>query len=188
MVPGDIFPSLMTRFSDFFALPLTNIYNEISSTFIWPRCWKKEFVTVIPKKTNPESLSDLRNISCTMLASKMYESYVLDWLKAEVTLRSNQYGGVRGVGTDHVLVELWQGILEDLEDYRAGTVVTSVDYSKAFNRMSYQHCLAALARNGASTEVIRLVATFLTNRTMTVKIGGTMSSPLAVSGLSLIHI
>ena len=75
-----------------------------------------------------------------------------------------------------------RGILEDLEDYRAGTVVTSVDYSKAFNRMSYQHCLAALARNGASTEVIRLVATFLTNRTMTVKIGGTMSSPLAVSG------
>ena len=77
---------------------------------------------------------------------------------------------------------MWQGILEDLEDYHAATVVTSVDYSKAFNRMSYQNCLKALAKNGASTKVLRLVATFLTNMTMTVKIGQTMSSPLPVSG------
>ena len=71
-----------------------------------------------------------------MLSSKVYESYVLDWMKQEVKLRSNQYGGVKGMGTDHVLVEMWQRILEDLDDYRAATVVTSIDYSKAFNRMS----------------------------------------------------
>ena len=40
-----------------------------------------------------------------MLASKMYESDVLDWLKTEVNLRPNQYGGVRSVSTDHLLVE-----------------------------------------------------------------------------------
>ena len=127
-------------------------------------------ITLMPKKTIPEGLGDLRNISCTMLASKMYESYVLDWLKAELSLRTNQYGGVRGVGTDHIQVEMWQNILSDLEDYRAGTVVTSVDYCKAFNQMSYQHCLGSLAGNGASTEVLRLVVTFLYNRTVTVKI------------------
>ena len=182
MVPGDIYPDLMTKFSDFFALPLTNIYNEITETAVWPTQWKKEFVTVIPKKKEPEKLSDLRNISCTLLASKIYESYVLDWLKDEVSMRSNQYGGIRGVGTDHLLVEMWQRILTDLEDYRAATVVTSVDYSKAFNRMSYQHCLAALAKNGATSKTLRLVATFLTNRKMTVKVGSTMSCPLDVTG------
>ena len=65
MVPGDIFPDLMTKFSDFFALPLTDIYNEITRSSVWPLQWKREFVTVIPKKNNPESLGDLRNISCT---------------------------------------------------------------------------------------------------------------------------
>ena len=69
MVPGDIFPSLVTDFADFLAIPLTSIYNEILSSYIWPASWKREFVTVIPKKANPESLGDLRNISCTMLAS-----------------------------------------------------------------------------------------------------------------------
>ena len=73
-------------------------------------------------------------------------------------------------------------MLEDLEDYRAATIVTSIDYSKAFNRMSYQHCLASLTKNGASTEVLRLVATFLTNRTMMVKVGSIMSDSLPVSG------
>ena len=156
MVPGDVFPKLVTILSDFFAIPLTDIYNKISSSFIWPRCWKKEFVTVIPKKSIPEGLGDLRNISCTLLASKMYESYVLDWLKSEVKMRSNQYGGVKGLGTDHVLVQFWQRILADLDDYRAGTLVTSIDYSKAFNRMSFQHCLSALAKKGASTDLLKI--------------------------------
>ena len=36
MVPGDVFTSLMTAYSGFFAVPLTEIYNEISRTYIWP--------------------------------------------------------------------------------------------------------------------------------------------------------
>ena len=182
MVPGDVFPQLVTTFADFFAIPLTAIYNDISESGVWPTCWKREYVTVIPKTKKPSSVNDLRNISCTLLASKMYESYVLDWLKEEVKLRSNQYGGVRGVGTQHLLVRLMQEILENAEDYRAATVVTSIDYSKAFNRMSFQYCLEALAKNGASSGVLKLVAAFLTDRTMRVKVGEIMSRPREVHG------
>ena len=131
LVPGDIFPKLVTQFADFLAIPLTAIYNDILQTYIWPTCWKREFVTIIPKKTNPETLADLRNISCTMLASKVFESFVLDLLKLQVKTRTNQYGGVRGLSTDSLLVQYWQTILQNSEDYRAGTVVTSIDYSKA---------------------------------------------------------
>ena len=182
MVLGDIFPQLMTSYSDFFAIPLTDIYNTITATQTWPAVWKQEFVTVIPKKTNPQELSDLRNISCTMLASKIYESYVLDWVKEEVPLRQNQFGGVKGLGTEHVLFKLWQGILDNCEDYRAGTVVTSIDYSKAFNRMCFHRCLESLARNGASTPVLAIIASFLTGRTMSVKVKGTASTPRPVNG------
>ena len=181
-VPGDIFPDLVTELADILAIPLTSIYNEITRTRTWPKCLKKEYVTVIMKNSSPQSLNDLGNISCTMLASKMYESYVLDWLKTEVKLKDNQYGGRKGIGTDHVLVQLWQEILENLDDYRAGTVVTSIDYSKAFNRMSYQECLAALAAKGASSEVLQLVATFLRDRYMVVKTGDALSDPREVFG------
>ena len=100
----------------------------------------------------------------------MYKLYVLDWLKAEVALRSNQYGGKKGLSTDHLLVAMWQRILENR------------DYSKAFNRMGYQECLTALARNGASTPILELVGTFLTDKTMVVKVGSTLSDPRPVSG------
>ena len=103
-------------------------------------CWKKEFVTFIPKGTNLESLSDLQNIPCTLLASEVYKSYVLDWLKEEVKLRSNQYGGVRGLGTEQVLVQMWQ---ENSEDYRASTVITSTRDGQKWHKnkvaVSYTH-------------------------------------------------
>ena len=140
MVRGDVFPDLVTKYADLFAIPLCSIYNKITTSKTWPRAWKVEHVTVIPKTTCPSSFSDLRNISCTLLASKMYESFVLEWLTGQVSLKGNQYGGVRGCGTAHMLVQAFQDICEGLEDYRAGVLLTAIDYSKAFNRMSY-HCL-----------------------------------------------
>ena len=182
MVKGDLFPQLMTIFSDFLAIPLTDIYNEISVSYTWSSVWKQEFVTIIPKKASLAGLNDLRNISCTMLASKVYESYVLSWTLAEIKLKNNQFGDVKGCSTQHMLVELVQDVLEDLEDYRAGSVLVSIDYAKAFNRMSFQHCLAAFKKKGASAPIIRLIATFLTGRTMTVRVGSTWSEPRQVHG------
>ena len=50
--------------------------------------------------------------------------------------------------------------------FEAATIV--VDYSKTFNRTSFQHCWSVLAKGGASTYVHRIVAYFLTGRTMSV--------------------
>ena len=158
------------------------MYKRQTFSKVWPVCWKLEFVTVIPKTTNPADLSGLRNISCTVLASKIYESYVLNWAQEEVKVRSNQYGGVRGCSTAHMLLDVFQDVGEDLEDCRAATVITAIDFAKAFNRLSYQHCLRAFAEHGASAGIIRLIATFLTNRVMTVRVGSTWSDEKPVTG------
>ena len=68
MVRGDIFPDLVTKHADLLAVPLTAIYNDISATLTWPKIWKEESVTIIPKVNNPSEVGQLRNISCTMLA------------------------------------------------------------------------------------------------------------------------
>ena len=64
MVKGDVFPRLMTLYADQFAIPLSDIYNKITVTSIWPRIWKHELVIVIPKASHPNDFKDLRNISC----------------------------------------------------------------------------------------------------------------------------
>ena len=63
MVSGDVFPSLVTKFSDFFVMPLTDIYNQIAHSGVWPSLWKTEYVTVIPKVSCPAGFGDLHNIS-----------------------------------------------------------------------------------------------------------------------------
>ena len=59
MVLGDVFPEVITKYCDFFAIPLTDIYNEIVASGRWPTSWKTEYVTVIPKNGHPESFGDL---------------------------------------------------------------------------------------------------------------------------------
>ena len=181
MVSGDVFPDLLTTFSDFFAVPLTSIFNEIATSHEWPLGWKTEYVTVIPKSGCPESFADLRNISCTKLISKIMESYVLEWAGQEVACKYNQFGGVKGCSGVHMLINVWQRILTGLEDRRAGVVLTSIDYAKAFNRLSFQHCLRSFADRGASTPILRLLATFLSGRTMTVRVASSWSCLLYTS-------
>lgn len=137
---------------------------------------------VIPKKSLPSSFADLRNISCTPLLSKVFEGYLLKRLKEETSLKTNQYGGVKGCSTTHMVVGLLQEICENAEDYRTSTVLPAIDYSKAFNSVSFQHCLEALRRKGASTPVLKILASFLTNRSMSVRVGNEWSEPLPVNG------
>ena len=182
MVEGDLFPKLFDLAACYLKAPVASIFNSIITTAIWPAGWKREYVTVIPKKTMPQSFSDLRNISCTPLLSKIFEGYMLKRIKEETSLKANQYGGVKGCSTTHMVVGLLQEICENAEDYRSATILTAIDYSKAFNRVSFQHCLEALQRKGASTPVLKIIASFLTNRTMSVRVGNEWSTPLDVNG------
>ena len=113
---------------------------------------------------------------------KNLREFVLNWLSTEVACKTNQYGGVKGCGVGHLLVDMWDEICTSLEDARAAVMITAVDYAKAFNRLSFQHCLEAFARKGACTELIRILATFLSNRTMSVRVNHTWSDPLPVYG------
>ena len=182
MVRGDIFPRIVNECAQYIAWPLSAIYNKILYTYVWPVDWKREHVTIIPKKTMPEDFGDLRNISCTLFVSKIFEQFVHGIIKEEISIKPNQYGGMKGCSTTHMIVEILQQICENAEDYRSATVLCAIDYAKAFNRLSYQHCLEAFRRKGSSTPVLRLIATFLTNRTMTVRVGQSWSDPLPVDG------
>ena len=181
-VEGDFDPKIVTRFHDILAIPLAYIYNKTLNTLEWPNLWKSETVTVIPKNTNPTNLSELRNLSCTPLFSKVLESFVLEKIKEEVTLSRNQYGGIKGCSTEHFLIESWDRILTHLETPSSASSLISVDFEKAFNRMDHYQCLYALNDLGASENTVDYVAAFLYGRKMSVQIGSAMSVPRLAPG------
>ena len=86
------------------------------------------------------------------------------------------------------MISVWQKILTDLEDCRPGTLLTAIDYAKEFNRMDFQHCLKTFARHGASSDVIKLIATFLTDRVMTVRVGNCWSDKRSVTQGSILRV
>ena len=170
LVVGDINPKLVSSFSDILAIPLSVIYNQTLNELTWPKMWKNETVTVIPKNCSPSSLSELRNLSCTPLFSKVLESFVLERLRSEIKLSDRQFGGVKGCETEHFLIETWDAILSSIEDGESAANLLSVDFEKAFNRMDHLQCLYALSDLGASDLSIDWVVSFLHGRTMSVKV------------------
>ena len=99
------------------------------------------------------------------------------WGQVSENMKSNQYGGQRQCGTEHFLALLWTGMLDNLEDSRGCNSFISLDFAKAFDRLDHSHIFHSYARLGASTQVIRLLAGFLSGRTMRVKVSGVLSSP-----------
>ena len=116
MVEGDIDPRLVGAFSDILAIPLHFIYQQVYDQLVWPSLWSTETVTLIPKVPAPDSLAQLRNLSCTPLFSKCLESFVLEGLKEKVKLGRSQFGGIKRTGVNHLLIETWNEIMQALED------------------------------------------------------------------------
>ena len=171
-VEGDPLPHLIRSFPNAFAAPVAEIYNMINESGEWPARWKTEHLTIIPKNPNPVDLSECRNISCTSAFSKILEGQVLVKLRNELAPDMTQYGGVPKCGVEHMLIDLWEEVLEGLEGGKSAAVLLGVDYKKAFNRMEHAACLTKLEELGASEGSLTLVKAFLEGRTMQITIDG----------------
>ena len=180
-VDGDPLPHLVRSYPRAFATPITAIFNEINDTGTWPKDWKTEHLTIIPKNPNPADLSECRNISCTSIFSKVMEGQVLQQLRRELQPDPSQYGGVPKCGVEHMMVDLWEKVLAILEGGQKAAVLLGVDYEKAFNRMDHSVCLKQLEKLGASEGSLALVKAFLEERQMTIKIDDHRAEPVKIS-------
>ena len=162
--------------------PLQHIFSAVMGGRKWPEIWKQEEVSVIPKTSRPESFDQLRNISCTSFFSKALEGLMLRKLHDEIYLSPSQYGGTKGCGTAHLLCELSTRIMEGLDTPGNVVAALSIDFNKAFNRMCHEACLRALKYKGASPLTLAIVAGFLSDRSMRIKINGAFSTPKNLNG------
>ena len=173
MVEGDPLPHLVRRFPEAFAGHVCDIFNEKNESVVWPSAWKTEHLTIIPKVPNPASLSECRHISCSSIFSKILEGQVLHKLRQELVPDHNQYGGKPKCGVEHLLVDLWESVLNAMEGGSSAAVLLGIDYEKAFNRMEHSVCLQQLEKLGASPGSLSHVMAFLEDRKMTIAIDGT---------------
>ena len=187
MVPGDINRVLVQECAVELSVPVTQIYNEITKSKMYPRPWVTEQQTPIPKKNPPSSLDDIRNISGTPFFSKQYESFLTDWLLPIVDpfLDPGQCGGLRKSSISHYLIKLLHYIHFNLDRPEPHAVLLAcVDMAKAFNRMSHQRVIEDLYDMKVPGWLLLILISYLTDRKMALKFRGILSALRSLPGSS----
>ena len=81
--PIDLPSKLRNEYNIYLLLPITDIINTCLQQQVYPDKWKIELVTPMPK-VPPKQLKDLRKIACTSDFSKLFESFLKDWILDDI--------------------------------------------------------------------------------------------------------
>ena len=184
-VPGDIPARILKEFLPEFAFPVTNIIKEAVSSHIWPQAYKKEYHLPLKKVPSPQSEDELRGIGLTNWASKQIERFVLNWIWPYLRshIDPDQMGGMPGCSIEHYIIKMVDFILRSMDgDPDSAVVAVPVDYSKAFNRMLHSDILCNLVALNVPNCAVKLIKSYLTQRTMCVRYKGAVSSFYKVPG------
>ena len=185
-LPLDIPDRLRKECSPLLAGPLTTIINNCLTKSVYPADWKQEWVTPAPKVTHPKEMRDLRKIACTSDYSKLFEGFLKDWIMKDISAKFDigQFGGLPGIGTEHMIVCLLDRILKLLDRHpdRSAIIMTLLDWSAAFDRQDPTLAIIKFIQLGVRPSLIPLLASYLTDRQMKVKFNGEMSEFFALIG------
>jgi hypothetical protein len=166
--------------------PLTHIINSCLKEQKWPHIYKHERVTPVPKVPQPETLKDLRKISCTSDYNKLLEGFLKEYILQDIghNIDLSQYGGKKGVGTEHMMVALVDRILKLLDSHpdKSAVILAGVDWANAFARGEPTTTLQKFISMGLRPSLVPLLADYFSDRKMTVHYNSGQSSVISLVG------
>ena len=185
-LPLDLPNKLRREFSVELAEPLTIIINESLKQQVFPTLWKFEWVTPVPKVTHPKVIKDLRKISSTSDFSKVFESFLKDWIMEDISSKIDigQFGGQKGIGIEHLVVCLIDRILQLLDKHpdRSAVIAACLDWAAAFDRQDPTLAIKNFINMGVRPSLIPLLVSYLKDRKMKVKFNGEDSAVHTLNG------
>ena len=184
IIKGDIPKRVVQLFAPEMALPVSKIYNKITTTAEYPRQWVEESQFPIGKVHPPNSEDDLRPISKTFFFSKLYESFIGEWLLPIIRpfMDPGQYG-IKGSSIVHYLIKFLHFIHSTLDLQQPHAVLAAlIDLSKAFNRVSHMHVIQDLYDMHAPGWILAILFSYLSGRSMTMTYGKSTSTPRWLPG------
>ena len=87
-----------------------------------------------------------------------------------------QFGGIGGVSTTDVLVEITHRLYEGTDHAGKFAQLLRLDYSKAFDLVNHNILISKSLNIGIPSHIVRWLATFLLNRTQCVKVSNALSN------------
>ena len=187
-VPGDFPARLIKQFAAYLADPLTDIFNTGMKRGEYPRIYKYEISTPVPKSFPTDSLSSLRNISGLLSFDKIYEKLISQMIIADMEkhLDPSQFGNQKGISIQHYLIQMLHRILEVLDNNSKGdifaVVASLIDWKNAFPRQCPKLGVESFIQNGVRPSLIPVLINYFQERKMSVKWHGCQSVPKDIMG------
>ena len=161
--------------------PLTHIINCCIEKEHFPSAWKLARTSPIPKINNPTTNNDLRGISILPVLSKVYEKLVLrqmaEFIDSKHLLPSHMSGFRKGHSTTTALINIRDDIIKAMNRGEV-TIMVFADFSKAFDTVHFDIIIRKLHLMGFSTQFLRWMMSYLTERQQYVQIDDKKSGKL----------
>ena len=187
-VPGDFPATLIKLFAAYLAEPLCDIINTSVRRGEYPRIYKFEVCTPVPKVFPPMSLSQLRNISGLLTFDKVMETLISELMISDMADKMDpaQYGNQRGLSIQHYLIKMINRILTVLDNNQRkdifAVVANLIDWNNAFPRQCPKLGVESFMANGVRPSLIPVLVSYFQDRQMSVKWHGSRSVPKPING------
>ena len=187
-VQGDFPAKLVKYFAAYLAEPLTHIFNESMKRGEYPKVYKFEICTPVPKTNSPENITQLRNISGLLNFDKIYEKLLAQIMVSDMAQKMDpsQYGNSKGISIQHYLINMIHRILTVLDNNSRGeifaVIANYIDWNNAFPRQCPTLGVKSFIDNGVRPSIIPVLINYFQDRQMSVKWHGCRSVPRTIKG------
>ena len=159
-------------------LRLTQIINSAFRLCYFPLAWKKAVIISIPKPGKDHKLPEnYRPIALLSSLSKIYERLILTHLQDNLKnkIRPEQFAFRPQHSTTQQLTKLTHQLSQNFNN-NLNTASIFLDVEKAFDRVWHEGLLYKLAQLNIPTGIVKIIESFLTDRTFITKIEDSFSS------------
>ena len=184
--PIDLPEKIRKEFSYELTKPLMDIVNSSLMQGVFPKIWKEELVSPVPKKEYLKVIKDTRKIACLSDFCKIYESFLKTWILEDISHNESfsQFGGKKGVGAEHMIVCMVDRILKllDTPEGRALVISSQYDWENAFDRQDPTSTVKKFSLMGVRSSLIPVIIDFLSARSMQIKFNNKIAGPFELVG------
>ena len=126
------------------------------------------------------SLDNYRPIALASILSKVMEMILLDKIIKYIDSSDNQFGFKPKHGTDLCIYALKE-IVNKYRLQNSSVLMSFIDASRAFDCINHRKLFIKLSKKGVPGYIVRILAYWYANQTMSVKWGNSVSEPFGVS-------
>ena len=165
--------SILKLNSQFFALPLSTLFNQSINNGKFPQQLKHATVIPIHKKASKEEIGNYRPISLLSNISKIFEKlmkeFLLNYLETRKIISLSQFGFRSGLNTFDALRTFSEAIYSTLEA-KQSLLSIFIDFTKAFDTVNHVILLKKLYHYGIRGIIHDWFHDYLSQRSQCTKI------------------